>query len=57
MKDVHVLPQNDLREHDESRFCWCMPRIEIVVASRGEPAVVIHNSADGRELVEEHGIQ
>lgn len=45
---VHVLPVNDLREHIESEECWCRPRIE------DEPngQVIVHNSMDGRELVE-----
>lgn len=53
--DLHVVPVRDLREHEETRWCWCAPRLE-----RPEPAglvIVIHNSADGRELVEEHGLQ
>jgi hypothetical protein len=51
--DVHVTPIDDLREHEETRACWCGPRVE------QEPeasAVVVHHAADGRELVEEHGI-
>ena len=51
--DVHVIPLNDLREHDDSQWCWCMPKVEIQDDGR---AVVIHNSADGRELVERHGV-
>lgn len=45
---IHVLPVNDLFEHDESTVCWCEPRVEWL-----SEAVVIHNSADGRELTEE----
>ena len=26
--DRHVLPLGDLVEHDESRECWCGPRLE-----------------------------
>ena len=49
MPDIHVLPVNDLREHVESEDCWCHPRIERV----GDDGwLVVHNSADGRELVE-----
>lgn len=56
MSVVHVLPIDDLREHEETRACWCHPTLEEV---DGDPdaVVVVHNSADGRELVEEHGLQ
>lgn len=54
-KDIHVIPLHDLHEHVESRYCRCHPNIQ------QEPmyheAVVVHNSADGRECVEEHGLQ
>jgi hypothetical protein len=53
--DVHVLPIGDLREHAESRYCWCGPRIEAVNETR-QTALVVHHSADGRELVEQHGV-
>lgn len=50
--DVHVLPVADTREHDELRQCWCRPRID----EQSGHAVVVHNSADGRELFEpDHG--
>lgn len=26
--DIHVLPIHDLRDHDETRECWCRPRQE-----------------------------
>ncbi len=45
---IHVLPINDEREHEESTTCWCNPRIE----TEGE-LLVIHNSADCRELIEQ----
>lgn len=55
MADIHVMPVDDLCEHVEARECWCQPRIE------GEDkygvSVVIHHSMDGRELIEQHGIQ
>ena len=41
----HVLPINDLREHKESKDCWCIP-IE------DEDGVIVHNSMDGREKYE-----
>jgi hypothetical protein len=53
--DIHVLPVDDLRPHVETRDCWCRPRVEqdphMVIA------LVIHESADGRELVEQYGVQ
>lgn len=49
---VHVLPVNDLREHDESWTCWCKPGIE----RHGTCDLISHNSADGRELIEKHGV-
>lgn len=52
--DIHVIPQNDLREHGESRHCWCQPRVE---QQPKQSAIIVHNSADGRELVERHGLQ
>lgn len=52
--DVHVLPINDLRDHVETRDCWCAPTLYI--ADDGDEMTVIHNSADGRELIERHGI-
>lgn len=51
-KDVHVLPVRDLRAHTERRTCWCQPRVEYY----GTCAVVSHHSADGRELIERHGV-
>lgn len=58
--DIHVLPLRDLKPHEETRWCWCEPRVEQEEATREQlagPAVVIHHSADGRELIEEHGVQ
>ena len=49
MADWHVLPINDTIEHLELRQCWCRP--EIRDAEMAE-ALVIHNSADGREYFE-----
>lgn len=43
-EDIHVIPVGDLREHDLSRRCWCKPEED-----SEEPAVVVHNSLDGRE--------
>ena len=53
---MHVLPINDEREHETTTTCWCEPRIEWNDPETGEvysEALVIHNSADGRELIEQ----
>jgi hypothetical protein len=52
--DVHVVPIADLREHVKTLACWCAPRLERV--DRSTCYVVVHHALDGRELVEEHGI-
>lgn len=62
MSDVHVLPLHDLREHEESRTCWCQPLVENVSCTDDEHigrtgALVVHQAADGRELVERYGLQ
>lgn len=41
---VHVMPVEDLKEHECSLSCSCQPRVS------GE--VVVHNSWDGREILE-----
>ena len=41
---IHVLPQNDEREHLLSEFCWCEPR--------NDAGVMVHNAADCREISE-----
>ena len=51
-KDVHVLPVRDIREHLEHRQCWCVPAI----LREGEGIIVVHAAADGRDLVEAHGV-
>ena len=53
MPDIHVVPINDLREHQESETCWCQPTVERVEEDR---RLIVHNSEDGRELVEQHGV-
>ncbi len=47
--DIHVHPKNDLREHVMARDCWCQPRCQ----QEGNGVIVVHQSADGRELIEE----
>ena len=42
---IHVIPTNDIYSHTESADCDCEPRVE--------EGVVIHNSYDRREIIEE----
>lgn len=51
MNEIHVVPSNDLREHDTSRNCWCHP-----TADQEEPGIWLHNSMDRREHTKEKGM-
>lgn len=44
----HVLPVNDVEEHEELTTCKCEPRVEFIEGDM----LIIHNSFDGREGVE-----
>lgn len=44
----NILPMNDIGEHVENSTCKCHPR---VIFENGE-IIIIHNSFDGREYVE-----
>jgi hypothetical protein len=44
---THVLPLNDLREHEARKTCWCQP-----TQDEEEPLVWIHHSMDKREEYE-----
>lgn len=46
---IHIVPINDLKEHEETSTCECCPRVEF---ENGE-MIIIHNSFDGREKYEE----
>lgn len=50
--DVHVYPQDDLKDHDTGEgagdTCWCKP-----VRDEDVPSVVVHNSMDRREEYEQ----
>ncbi len=49
---VHVLPVNDIDEHCGSgTVCKCGPKVEKIDGCYG--VVVIHNSFDGREFLEQ----
>lgn len=47
-EQLHVMPEGDLREHQESRDCWCKPQPDAE-----EPSVLIHNALDRRESYEQ----
>lgn len=46
----HVIPMNDLQPHEDDLDCWCMPEIN------HDENLIIHNSLDGREKVENANI-
>jgi|AntDeeMinimDraft_6_1070357.scaffolds.fasta_scaffold60300_2 hypothetical protein len=47
---IHILPINDIEPHDEATTCKCNPTVEIL--ADGE-MMIVHNSFDGRERIEE----
>ena len=54
--NIHVYPLNDMLPHDveHGTECWCQPAVVAVVDGA---RVIAHTSADGRELIERHGLQ
>ncbi len=48
---IHIYPINDEREHEigDTTTCWCDPKLDL----EQPEMLVIHNSADGRELIEQ----
>lgn len=50
MATYHVLPVNDLKDHEESTTCECEPRCEWQPSG---DLIVVHTSYDGRETLEE----
>jgi len=46
----HIIPTNDLKEHEKSSTCECRPSVEIE-AKNGD-IIVVHNAYDERELAE-----
>ena len=44
---VHVIPLDDLKEHEQDICCWCTP-----TCSARDKDVIVHNAADGREQFE-----
>lgn len=47
LDQYHIVPVNDLREHEASPDCFCKP-----LRDEEEPTVWIHNSLDQRESFE-----
>jgi len=43
---LHIIPLNDLKEHEEESTCDCCPTL---IIENGE-MIFVHNSYDGREL-------
>lgn len=54
---LHLYPANDEREHElEGTMCWCEPEVQWEDPETGKAfasALVIHNAADCRELIEQ----
>lgn len=48
--EFHCLPLDDLKPHIESDKCWCEPKVEGSSTKSRSARLIIHNSADGREL-------
>ena len=46
---IHILPRNDIKEHEETTTCICGPKVKFL--DNGE-MMIIHNSFDGREAIE-----
>lgn len=47
--ELHVLPVDDLIEHEDSEDCPCGPQVTFLTGGK----VVTHNSLDGREASED----
>lgn len=45
----HVIPLNDLKEHDIHKECWCVPTLD--------DEVWIYTSLDGREFLDQMDLQ
>jgi hypothetical protein len=53
MSTEHVIPANDLIEHDANENCVCVPTAQGVFRDDGSTGwVITHHSLDGREMVE-----
>ena len=45
----HLLPIDDLEEHEEISTCKCLPKSEVL---QNGDIMIIHNSFDKREVIE-----
>jgi hypothetical protein len=45
----HIIPINDLKEHEDSSTCHCHPEVSI----EDGDMFIVHNSFDRRELKED----
>jgi len=48
--EIEITPEGDLKSHDSSTNCECIPRLTYEHGVR----IVIHNAYDGREIAENH---
>ena len=49
MSIYHIIPVNDLKEHEDSSICHCQPSVSI---EEGD-IFIVHNSCDNREFKED----
>lgn len=47
---IHILPINDLKEHEELSTCHCNPSAEVL---EDGSIMIVHNSYDKREVIEQ----
>lgn len=51
--DIHVVPVNDLRDHELKPTCWCKPHEDQEMLCEQSPIFgYMHNALDQRELIE-----
>ncbi len=50
---IQIIPNNDIKRHTEDTTCDCMPN---VLFENGE-MIVVHHAFDGREDIEEGGME
>lgn len=48
MTSIQIVPRNDTGEHDQTRWCKCNPRLEMV----NGVLIVCHHAYDLREVIE-----
>lgn len=50
MKAVHVVPVDDILEHDSNDSCPCLPQLEVVTADENPVGwIYVHAAWDGRK--------